>query len=62
MDLYREEKQQALKDGVLSKVFLALSREKNVGKVIITLIKLNIRYIQDNGVSILVSFRCTFKT
>lgn len=33
MDLYREEKEQALKDGVLSKVFLALSREKNVPKV-----------------------------
>ncbi|VVC89726.1 unnamed protein product [Leptidea sinapis] len=33
MDLYREEKQQALKDGVLSKVFLALSREKDVPKM-----------------------------
>lgn len=33
MDLYREEKEQALKDGVLSKVFLALSREKNIPKV-----------------------------
>jgi hypothetical protein len=33
MDLYREEKRQALKDGVLSKVFLALSREKNIAKV-----------------------------
>lgn len=34
MDLYREEKEHALKDGVLSKVFLALSREKNIPKVI----------------------------
>ncbi|XP_026330054.1 nitric oxide synthase-like protein [Hyposmocoma kahamanoa] len=33
MDLYREEKEQALKDGVLSKVFLALSREKNIPKM-----------------------------
>lgn len=33
MDLYREEKKQAVKDGVLSKVFLALSREKNIPKV-----------------------------
>lgn len=33
MDLYREEKEQAKKDGVLSKVFLALSREKGVPKV-----------------------------
>nr|XP_032513721.1 nitric oxide synthase-like protein [Danaus plexippus plexippus] len=33
MDLYREEKENALKEGVLSKVFLALSREKNVPKV-----------------------------
>lgn len=33
MDLYREEKEQALKEGVLSKVFLALSRESNVPKV-----------------------------
>lgn len=33
MDLYREEKEQALKEGVLSKVFLALSREKNILKV-----------------------------
>ncbi|XP_013182279.1 PREDICTED: nitric oxide synthase-like protein [Papilio xuthus] len=33
MDLYREEKEQALKEGVLSKVFLALSREKNVPKM-----------------------------
>ncbi|XP_045781881.1 nitric oxide synthase-like protein isoform X1 [Maniola jurtina] len=33
MDLYREEKEQALKDGVLSKVFLALSREKTIPKM-----------------------------
>ncbi|XP_063821545.1 nitric oxide synthase-like protein [Ostrinia nubilalis] len=33
MDLYREEKEQALKEGVLSKVFLALSREKCVPKM-----------------------------
>lgn len=33
MDLYREEKEQAKKEGVLSKVFLALSREKNIPKV-----------------------------
>ncbi|XP_047505160.1 nitric oxide synthase-like protein isoform X1 [Pieris napi] len=33
MDLYREEKEQAVKDGVLSKVFLALSREKNIPKM-----------------------------
>ncbi|XP_075969286.1 nitric oxide synthase isoform X2 [Anticarsia gemmatalis] len=33
MDLYREEKKQAMKEGVLSKVFLALSREKNVPKM-----------------------------
>lgn len=33
MDLYRDEKQQALKDGVLTKAFLALSREKDVPKV-----------------------------
>ncbi|XP_053625637.1 nitric oxide synthase-like protein isoform X1 [Plodia interpunctella] len=33
MDLYREEKEQALKEGVLSKVFLALSREKNIPKM-----------------------------
>ncbi|KAG7307096.1 hypothetical protein JYU34_007233 [Plutella xylostella] len=33
MDLYREEKEQAKKDGVLSKVFLALSREKGVPKM-----------------------------
>lgn len=33
MDLYREEKEQVLKEGVLSKVFLALSREKDVPKV-----------------------------
>ncbi|XP_045491293.1 nitric oxide synthase-like protein [Colias croceus] len=33
MDLYREEKEQALRDGVLSKVFLALSREKNIPKM-----------------------------
>lgn len=33
MDLYREEKQQALKEGVLSKVFLALSREKDIPKM-----------------------------
>ncbi|CAG9783566.1 unnamed protein product [Diatraea saccharalis] len=33
MDLYREEKEQALKEGVLSKVFLALSREKSVPKM-----------------------------
>lgn len=33
MDLYREEKEQALKEGVLSKVFLALSREKEVPKM-----------------------------
>lgn len=33
MDLYQEEKEQALKERVLSKVFLALSREKNIPKV-----------------------------
>lgn len=33
MNLYREEKEQAVKDGVLSKVFLALSREKNIPKM-----------------------------
>lgn len=33
MDLYREEKEQAVKEGVLSKVFLALSREKSILKV-----------------------------
>lgn len=33
MDLYREEKKQALKDGVLTKAFLALSREKEIPKV-----------------------------
>ncbi|XP_059050101.1 nitric oxide synthase-like protein [Achroia grisella] len=33
MDLYREEKEQALKEGILSKVFLALSREKNIAKM-----------------------------
>lgn len=33
MDLYREEKEQALREGVLSKVFLALSREKDIPKV-----------------------------
>lgn len=33
MNLYREEKEHALKDGVLSKVFLALSRETDVPKV-----------------------------
>ncbi|XP_039746679.1 nitric oxide synthase-like protein isoform X1 [Pararge aegeria] len=33
MDLYREEKEQAINDRVLSKVFLALSREKNVPKM-----------------------------
>ncbi|KAJ0180348.1 hypothetical protein K1T71_003752 [Dendrolimus kikuchii] len=33
MDLYREEKEQAIKDGVLSKVFLALSREKCTPKI-----------------------------
>ncbi|KOB72118.1 Nitric oxide synthase 2, partial [Operophtera brumata] len=33
MDLYREEKQLALKDGVLSKVFLALSREEDIPKM-----------------------------
>ncbi|CAB3251854.1 unnamed protein product [Arctia plantaginis] len=33
MDLYNEEKEQALKEGVLSKVFLALSRENNVPKM-----------------------------
>ncbi|XP_022819321.1 nitric oxide synthase-like protein isoform X2 [Spodoptera litura] len=37
MDLYREEKQQALNDNVLSKVFLALSREKDIPK----------RYVQE---------------
>ncbi|KAI8435227.1 hypothetical protein MSG28_003583 [Choristoneura fumiferana] len=33
MDLYREEKEQALKEKVLSRVFLALSREKNIPKM-----------------------------
>lgn len=33
MDLYREEKEQAKNDGILTKVFLALSRQKNVPKV-----------------------------
>ncbi|XP_072944115.1 nitric oxide synthase-like protein isoform X1 [Epargyreus clarus] len=33
MDLYREEKEQALKEGVLTKVYLALSREKNFPKI-----------------------------
>ncbi|XP_063359614.1 nitric oxide synthase-like protein isoform X1 [Cydia amplana] len=33
MDLYREEKEQALRDNVLTKVFLALSREKKIPKM-----------------------------
>lgn len=33
MDLYKEEKEQASADGVLTKVLLALSREENVEKV-----------------------------
>ncbi|KAJ2952585.1 hypothetical protein O0L34_g6909 [Tuta absoluta] len=32
MDLYKNEKQQALKDGILTKTFCALSREKDVEK------------------------------
>lgn len=62
MDLYREEKQQALKEGVLSKVFLALSREKNIPKVsnlqplLTHLIKLC------NCFNKMVTFRCTSKS
>lgn len=43
MDLYSEEKEHALKEGVLSKVFLALSREKNIPKVIKLLLIWNIK-------------------
>lgn len=33
MDIYRVEKEQAVREGVLDKVFLALSREKGQDKV-----------------------------
>lgn len=34
LDLYQEEKESMLKEGILSKVFLALSREPSIPKVI----------------------------
>lgn len=35
VDLYQEEKEKLLQDGILNRVFLALSREPNIPKVYI---------------------------